>query len=97
MQGSCVALNTAWTCVFIPAQSPQYTYGGNTIKPLHPISVALSASLTASAVLSDAIDAITNARSPTASTTVDQSSSFSSKLNVALSPSEPGVTIPVQP
>src|SRR5687768_10777179 len=97
MQESFVARNTASICAFISRQSLRYTYGGNTINPLHPTSGARSASFTASLVLNDAIAATTGTRSPTAATTVVQIASFSSKLSVALSPNEPGVTIPVQP
>src|SRR5262245_54290662 len=97
MHESLVARNTASICAFISRQSLRYTYGGNTINPLHPTSAARVANRTASAVLNDAIAATTGVRSPTASITVFQSAIFSSKLSVALSPNDPGVTIPVHP
>src|SRR5258705_4498449 len=97
MQESFVARKTASICAFISRQSLRYTYGGNTISPLQPWSTARFASSTASVVLNDAIAATTGTLSPTSSTTVDQMDNFSSKVSVALSPREPGVTIPVQP
>src|SRR5258705_1380161 len=97
MQERFVARKTASICAFISRQSLRYTYGGNTISPLQPWSTARFASSTASVVLNDAIAATTGTLSPTSSTTVDQMANFSSKVSVALSPREPGVTMPVQP
>src|SRR5258705_5383507 len=97
MQESFVARKTASICVFISRQSLRYTYGGNTISPLQPWSTACFARSTASVVLNEAIAATTGTLSPAWSTTVAQMANFSSKVSVALSPREPGVTIPVQP
>ena len=45
-----MARNTAVTCAFISGQSPQYTYGGSTIRPEQPALSTALASATASAV-----------------------------------------------
>src|SRR5678816_4794577 len=97
MHDNWVALRIAPTCTFISGQSLLYTYGGSTIRPAHPACSAPRASCTASAVLNDAIPSTTGAWLPTARTHVAAIASFSSKLIVAASPSEPQQTIPVHP
>src|ERR1700685_1299871 len=97
MQESEVARNTAATCVFISRQSPRYTYGGNTIRPEQPRSVADFASNTDSGVLRDEIDATRVPYPSTAFPRVRIISVFSSDESVSPSPREPKATTPVHP
>src|SRR5579862_4158039 len=97
MHGSTQASNTAATCDFISRQSPLYTYGGSTMRPSHPRSVAAFARATASEVLSAEIAATTGARCSTARTQVRRISSFSANDRVAPSPNDPRAKMPAQP
>src|SRR5919197_2015357 len=97
MQESGVALNTLLTCAFISCQSPWYTYGGKTIRASQPASAAAFANITASEVVSAEIDATTGALLFTARAQFRKIAIFSSNARVAPSPSDPRVTMPVQP
>src|SRR6185503_9110489 len=97
MQPRGVASSTAATWAFISRQSPRYTYGGSTIRPSQPASVAARASATASAVVNAEMDATTGALPLTALTQLRRILAFSSKDKVAPSPRDPRQTTPVQP
>src|SRR3974390_2036976 len=97
MQSSGLAASTAATCAFISRQSPRYTYGGQTISPEQPSTVAALASATDSAVLRDEIDATSVPYPLTAFPSVRKMSVFSLNESVAPSPREPKATTPVHP
>src|SRR5437867_12720560 len=97
MHGKCVARIIPAMCAFISRQSPSYTYGGRTINPRQPLSEAILANSAASAVLGEEIAATIGARSPAALVEASLSAVFSSRVKVAASLSDPGVTSPVHP
>src|SRR3954468_18980964 len=84
-------------CAFISRQSPRYTYGGKTISPEQPRSLAAFASDTDSEVLSDEMDATRLPCPLTAFPKVRKMSFFSSNESVAPSPNEPKATMPLHP
>ena len=67
------------------------------MSPAHPACSATFAAATASPVESAAMPATTAPRLPTALTTVSSTAFFSAAESVAVSPSDPSATIPVQP
>src|SRR5580693_3753346 len=97
MQESGVARNTAAIWVFISRQSPRYTYGGKTISPEHPNSVAALASSTDSDVVREEIDATRVPCPSMAFPKVRRISVFSLNESVAPSPRDPRATTPAHP
>src|SRR5690606_24206160 len=77
-------------------QSVEYAYAGSTIRPRAPSASQACASFTASPVDSEPMPGITGT-SPSAFTRVRTTATFSSNDSVALSPSEPSGTTPMQP